>query len=86
MQPFELVTAKDVLEAIRAQAASQTAQQGATVRFIAGGTNLVDYMKLNVEIPRQLGRHQWPAAKSASSLFQTVGSESERSHVTVPSR
>ena len=54
MQPFELVTAKDVPDAIRAQAASQTAQQGAAVRFIAGGTNLVDYMKLNVETPRQL--------------------------------
>jgi xanthine dehydrogenase YagS FAD-binding subunit len=54
MQPFDLVTAKDVPEAIRAQAASPTAQQGATVRFIAGGTNLVDYMKLNVETPRQL--------------------------------
>ncbi|SEB51168.1 FAD binding domain-containing protein [Terriglobus roseus] len=54
MQPFELVTVKDVPEAIRAQAASETAQQGATVRFIAGGTNLVDYMKLNVETPRQL--------------------------------
>ena len=24
------------------------------MRFIAGGTNLVDYMKLNVETPRQL--------------------------------
>lgn len=54
MQPFELVTVKEIPEAIRAQAASQTAQQGATVRFIAGGTNLVDYMKLNVETPRQL--------------------------------
>lgn len=54
MQPFELVTAKDVAEAVRAQSASQTAQQGAMVRFIAGGTNLVDYMKLNVETPRQL--------------------------------
>lgn len=54
MQPFELVTAKDVPDAVRAQSTSQTAQQGATVRFIAGGTNLIDYMKLNVETPRQL--------------------------------
>jgi len=54
VQPFELITVSTIPEAIQAQAASSTAQQGATVRFIAGGTNLVDYMKLNVETPRQL--------------------------------
>ena len=41
-------------DAVSAQAKSPTAQQGAPIRFIAGGTNLVDYMKLNVEVPRQL--------------------------------
>src|SRR5258708_39669414 len=54
MQPFELITVNSVLDAVKAQAASSTAQQGAPVRFIAGGTNLVDYMKLNIETPRQL--------------------------------
>ena len=54
MQPFELITPTSIPDAIKAQAASPTAQQGAPVRFIAGGTNLVDYMKLNVETPRQL--------------------------------
>jgi xanthine dehydrogenase YagS FAD-binding subunit len=54
VHPFELITAADIKNAVKAQAASPTAQQGATVRFIAGGTNLVDYMKLNVETPRQL--------------------------------
>jgi xanthine dehydrogenase YagS FAD-binding subunit len=54
MQPFELITVNSVPDAVKAQAASPTAQQGAQVRFIAGGTNLVDYMKLNVETPRQL--------------------------------
>jgi xanthine dehydrogenase YagS FAD-binding subunit len=54
MQPFELITVTTVPDAVKAQAASSTAQQGAPVRFIAGGTNLVDYMKLNVETPRQL--------------------------------
>ena len=54
MQPFELITASTVPEAVKAQAASSTAQQGAQIRFIAGGTNLVDYMKLSVETPRQL--------------------------------
>lgn len=54
MHPFELITAASIKDAVEAQAASPTAQQGAAVRFIAGGTNLVDYMKLNVEMPRQL--------------------------------
>jgi xanthine dehydrogenase YagS FAD-binding subunit len=54
MQPFELITVNSVPDAVKAQAASPTAQQGAQVRFIAGGTNLVDYMKLSVETPRQL--------------------------------
>jgi xanthine dehydrogenase YagS FAD-binding subunit len=54
MQPFELITSTSIADAVKAQAASTTAQQGAPIRFIAGGTNLVDYMKLNVETPRQL--------------------------------
>lgn len=52
MQPFQLITPSSIADAVRAQAASPTAQQGGVVRFIAGGTNLVDYMKLNVETPR----------------------------------
>ncbi|SNT10608.1 xanthine dehydrogenase YagS FAD-binding subunit [Granulicella rosea] len=54
MELFQLVTAQTISDAIQAQARSATAQNGADVRFIAGGTNLVDYMKLNVERPRQL--------------------------------
>jgi xanthine dehydrogenase YagS FAD-binding subunit len=54
MQPFELTSAASVKDAVQAQVASPTAQEGAAVRFIAGGTNLVDYMKLNVETPRKL--------------------------------
>jgi xanthine dehydrogenase YagS FAD-binding subunit len=54
MELFQLVTAQTVPDAVKAQAQSATAQNGAEVRFIAGGTNLVDYMKLNVERPRQL--------------------------------
>ena len=54
MELFELITASTVPDAIKAQAASNTSQNGAQVRFIAGGTNLVDYMKLNVEHPKQL--------------------------------
>ncbi|MGD0443474.1 MAG: xanthine dehydrogenase family protein subunit M [Edaphobacter sp.] len=54
MELFELVTAQTVPDAVKAQARSSTAQNGADVRFIAGGTNLIDYMKLNVERPKQV--------------------------------
>lgn len=54
MQLFELINVTSVPEAVKAQAESPTAQQGAPIRFIAGGTNLVDYMKLNVETPHHL--------------------------------
>jgi xanthine dehydrogenase YagS FAD-binding subunit len=51
MQAFTYSSAKTVEEASRLAAASPTAQQGAAVRFVAGGTNLIDMMKLNVETP-----------------------------------
>src|SRR5882762_10758801 len=54
MKIFELTRADNPGQAIAAAAKANTAQQGADIRFIAGGTNLVDYMKLNVETPRQL--------------------------------
>jgi xanthine dehydrogenase YagS FAD-binding subunit len=54
MELFELVTANTVPDAVKAQAKSSTSQNGAEVRFIAGGTNLIDYMKLNVERPSRL--------------------------------
>ncbi len=46
---FERATAADA--AIAAAARSNTAQLNATVRFVAGGTTLVDLMKLDVERP-----------------------------------
>jgi xanthine dehydrogenase YagS FAD-binding subunit len=51
MELFQLSRANDVRDAIAAGAASLTAQQGAQVRFLAGGTTLLDLMKLNVERP-----------------------------------
>jgi xanthine dehydrogenase YagS FAD-binding subunit len=54
MHTFEYVRPKDVGTAIGAAAKSKTAQQGADVRFLAGGTTLVDLMKLDVEQPNQL--------------------------------
>jgi xanthine dehydrogenase YagS FAD-binding subunit len=51
VQQFQYSRASDPQAAINAGAASKTAQQGATVRFVAGGTTLLDLMKLNVETP-----------------------------------
>jgi xanthine dehydrogenase YagS FAD-binding subunit len=41
-------------QAVQSAAKSATAQQGAQVRFVAGGTTLIDLMKLNVERPREI--------------------------------
>ena len=49
-----MVNATTDAQAIAAGAKTPTAQLGATVRFVAGGTNLVDLMKLNVERPREV--------------------------------
>jgi xanthine dehydrogenase YagS FAD-binding subunit len=51
MQAFEFLPAQDASAAIAAGARSSTSQQGASVRFVAGGTTLLDLMKLNVERP-----------------------------------
>ncbi|HKD35137.1 MAG TPA: FAD binding domain-containing protein, partial [Pirellulales bacterium] len=54
MHTFEFVRAKDEPSAVAAGSKSRTAQQGASVRFLAGGTTLIDLMKLNVERPTDL--------------------------------
>jgi xanthine dehydrogenase YagS FAD-binding subunit len=54
MERFAFSRARDADAAIRQAAHASTAQQGAEVRFVAGGTNLVDLMKLDVEHPRQV--------------------------------
>jgi xanthine dehydrogenase YagS FAD-binding subunit len=54
MHSFEFHRAADALTAIATGAKSGTAQQGASVRFVAGGTTLLDLMKLNVEQPAQV--------------------------------
>ncbi len=48
MRPFEYSSATDIADATRLVAASPN------TRFIAGGTTLVDLMKLNVETPSRL--------------------------------
>jgi len=51
MQSFEFLRAENASAAIAASARSSTAQHGASVRFVAGATTLLDLMKLNVERP-----------------------------------
>jgi xanthine dehydrogenase YagS FAD-binding subunit len=54
MQPFQFTRATSLDQAIQSGAKSTTAQQNAQVRFVAGGTNLIDMMKLNVERPSEV--------------------------------
>ena len=54
MHTFEFIRPADQAGAIATAAQSKTAQQGADVRFLGGGTTLIDLMKLNVETPERL--------------------------------
>jgi xanthine dehydrogenase YagS FAD-binding subunit len=54
MRIFEFIRPKDAAAAVATAARSKTAQQGADVRFVGGGTTLLDLMKLNVETPSQV--------------------------------
>src|SRR6476619_3188798 len=54
MHIFEFIRPKDSAAAVAVAAQSKTAQQGADVRFMGGGTTLVDLMKLNVETPARV--------------------------------
>jgi len=54
MELFEYSRPATASQAVAAGSKSNTAQQGAKVRFIAGGTTLYDLMKLDVERPEQV--------------------------------
>ncbi len=54
MHTFEFIRATDPDVAINTAAQAKTAQQGADIRFVAGGTTLLDLMKLNVETPARV--------------------------------
>src|SRR5262245_52217954 len=54
MHTFEFNRPADAAAAVAAASSAKTAQQGADVRFLAGGTTLIDLMKLNVETPARL--------------------------------
>src|SRR6201996_4660645 len=47
MEPFKLIRVQDHLTAIRAAGTNRS-------KFIAGGTNMLDLMKLNIETPKQV--------------------------------
>lgn len=54
MHTFEFTRPENAAAAISTAAQAKTAQQGADVRFLGGGTTLIDLMKLNVETPARV--------------------------------
>ena len=54
MHSFEFIRPADSAAAVATASQAKTAQQGADVRFVAGGTTLLDLMKLNVETPARV--------------------------------
>jgi xanthine dehydrogenase YagS FAD-binding subunit len=68
MKNFEFTRPADAAGAVAGAARAKTAQQGADVRFVAGGTTLLDLMKLNVESPeRLLDINRLPLAEIAAA-------------------
>jgi xanthine dehydrogenase YagS FAD-binding subunit len=90
MNTFEFIRPSDSETAIAASAQANTAQQGADVRFVAGGTTLLDLMKLNVETPSLLiDINQLPLDKIESTadgglrIGATVRNSDLANHATV---
>src|SRR5215470_6303209 len=54
MHSFQFTRPGNAAEAIHLAGYAKTAQQGADLRFVAGGTTLIDLMKLEVETPVKL--------------------------------
>ena len=54
MIDFALTRADKPAQASQLAEKAETAQQGAQVRFVAGGTTLIDLMKLDVETPKSV--------------------------------
>ncbi|HQY88849.1 MAG TPA: xanthine dehydrogenase family protein subunit M, partial [Tepidisphaeraceae bacterium] len=90
MHTFEFIRPKDAQVAVTTAAQSKTAQQGADVRFLAGGTTLIDLMKLNVETPARvldINRLSFDKIESTSDGGITIGATVRNSdlanHATV---
>ncbi len=91
MKTFEFIRPADAGAAITTAAQAKTAQQGAEVRYIAGGTTLLDLMKLNVETPgRLLDINRLPLDKIETTadgglkIGATVRNSDLAHHATVP--
>jgi xanthine dehydrogenase YagS FAD-binding subunit len=54
MHSFEFLRPENAAAAINVAGQGKTVQQGAEVRFLAGGTTLIDLMKLEVETPTRV--------------------------------
>jgi xanthine dehydrogenase YagS FAD-binding subunit len=54
MRAFKFKRPDDAPAAVAAAAQAKTAQQGADIKFLAGGTTLIDLMKLEVETPERV--------------------------------
>jgi xanthine dehydrogenase YagS FAD-binding subunit len=54
MRTFEFNRPETAASAVATATQAKTAQQGADIRFVAGGTTLIDLMKLEVETPERL--------------------------------
>ena len=54
MRTFEFHRPENAASAVATATQAKTAQQGADIRFLAGGTTLIDLMKLEVETPERL--------------------------------
>jgi xanthine dehydrogenase YagS FAD-binding subunit len=54
MKQFTYTRTSEIDSAVEDSSADKTAQQGASIRFVAGGTTLLDLMKLSVETPDRL--------------------------------
>ena len=54
MKLFAYSRTSDISDAIKGGSSSDTAQQGAKIRYVAGGTTILDLMKLGVETPDSL--------------------------------
>jgi xanthine dehydrogenase YagS FAD-binding subunit len=54
MHTFEFIRLPNQVATVETASQSRTAQQGADVRFMGGGTTLIDLMKLNVESPTRV--------------------------------
>ena len=80
MHTFEFVRPADAAAAVAAAARAKTAQQGADVRFVAGGTTLLDLMNFPAsERHREYARSLLTAkATDSQPRYFWIGDLSER--------